>query len=243
MCTVTYLPTPNGFLLTSSRDEKVIRPTLKPKTYIHNSCKLIYPKDEIANGSWIAASNKKTMACLLNGGFTNHIKKNNYTKSRGQVLIDCLEIQNFEDAILDIDLKNVEPFTLLFINFKDEIVFHQLVWDGSLKHHQIIPRHTPKIWSSSTLYSEKDKIERISWFTNWLNKYKEDEDKNILSFHTTKHSDISSKNVMMKRDDELQTVSVSQIKIDDKNQLFFYFDLSDSSKTYIDLSEITCIQE
>lgn len=91
MCTVIYIPLNDGFVLTSSRDEKVHRPTLKPKAYLHKNNILVYPKDEIANVTWIAASNKNRIACLLNGAYQNHERKDYYSKSRGQVLIDCFE--------------------------------------------------------------------------------------------------------------------------------------------------------
>ena len=62
MCTVTYLPLPNNnFILTSNRDETPLRKTIPPKTYIENGVALIYPKDELAGGTWIGTSNKNRL--------------------------------------------------------------------------------------------------------------------------------------------------------------------------------------
>lgn len=243
MCTVTYIPRNDGFVLTSSRDEKVKRPTLKPKVYLHNQVLLVYPKDEIAHGTWIAASNNKKIACLLNGAFRNHEKKDYYSKSRGQILINCFEYPSFLEAIENLDLSNVEPFTLLLLDYSNEINFYQLVWDGEKKHVQSIPNNLPQIWSSVTLYSKKDREMRRIWFNNWIENHKNHNNFDILNFHKTKHSTIDSNDIVMKRENDLQTVSISQIKIYAEYQTFYYHDMIDESITTLNLSELVCTQE
>ena len=69
MCTVTYVRVKGGFILTSSRDEKVYRETVRPKSYALSSQILTYPEDAIAQGTWIAHSDAKRIACILNGAF------------------------------------------------------------------------------------------------------------------------------------------------------------------------------
>ena len=59
MCTVTYLPLGNNeFILTSNRDESPVRKTILPKKYFENGVEILYPKDELAGGTWIGTSNK-----------------------------------------------------------------------------------------------------------------------------------------------------------------------------------------
>jgi len=68
MCTVTYIPSTeeNGFVLTSNRDEKEFRPTSPPEIYAYGNCKLVYPRDEQAGGSWIAINEKGiSIACSM----------------------------------------------------------------------------------------------------------------------------------------------------------------------------------
>ena len=55
MCSVSFVPLEDGFLLTSNRDEKRFRPTIEPKIYLENKVKLLYPKDEKAGGTWIVS--------------------------------------------------------------------------------------------------------------------------------------------------------------------------------------------
>ena len=58
MCTVTYLPLQdNGFILTSNRDEAIVRKiSLPPAKYTINNTSVFFPKDQEANGTWIATS-------------------------------------------------------------------------------------------------------------------------------------------------------------------------------------------
>ena len=87
MCTVTYIPTKNGFCFTSNRDEKASRETIQPTIYINNRKELIFPKDKVAVGTWIATNGSNKITCLLNGAFEGHEKKGPYRKSRGLILI------------------------------------------------------------------------------------------------------------------------------------------------------------
>ena len=98
MCTVTYIPlSKNEFYLTSNRDEKSTRAeAIPPKKYKINNTAVYFPKDPQAGGTWIAASEKKYTLCLLNGANKNHIKKESYRLSRGQMLLDFF---NYNDAI------------------------------------------------------------------------------------------------------------------------------------------------
>ena len=242
MCTVTYIPLKEGFVLTSSRDEGIFRATLKPQVYSEQSNFLVYPKDVAAGGTWIAANHKKQIACLLNGAFQNHIKQDYYIKSRGRVLLDSFEFRSHSEFMAEVNLDNVEPFTLLLIDYGYELKFNQMVWDGEKKHIQKIDQNLPAIWSSATLYTDIDRELRKSWFKNWLIENSEFEGLNILDFHSANHTEIDRVNILMKRENDLQTLSISQFRIIEASETFNYYDLRDKSLTSINLSELQCIQ-
>jgi uncharacterized protein with NRDE domain len=242
MCTVSYIPLDRGFILTSSRDEKALRTTLKPQAYTEQNNILVYPKDVIAGGTWIAANNKRQIACLLNGGFQNHIKQTAYSKSRGRILLDSFNFPSHSEFISEINLDNVEPFTLLLMDYGLNHEFNQIVWDGEKKHIDKINLHLPGIWSSATLYSDTDRDLRTSWFKEWLVKNREFEDSNILDFHSANHTDIDRINILMKRENELQTLSISQFRIMGEIETFNYHDLGDKSLTSVNLSDLRCTQ-
>lgn len=228
MCTVSYIPIKGGFTLTSSRDEKVFRPTLKPQLYKHGKRLVIYPRDEIAGGTWIA-SDRTRVACLLNGAFDNHIKKDFYSKSRGTILLKSF-MYSINDFVQMINLNEIEPFTILLIDYESTIRITELIWDGKSKHLNVPDNGIPHIWSSATLYSKTQRIQRQKWFTDWLITYKDVKDFNIANFHSAKHTDDNSNNVMMKRENGLQTLSISQIRTAEGFSKFLYFDLNDKSK-------------
>ena len=133
MCTVSFLPLENdNFILTSNRDETPLRKTISPKIYQENDVELLSPKDAFAGGTWIGASNRKRIVCLLNGAFEKHQRKEFYRKSRGIIVTELLTV---EDAVSEIEQTNfidIEPFTLVLIDFKKELKIFELIWDGEI---------------------------------------------------------------------------------------------------------------
>ncbi|NDC40852.1 MAG: hypothetical protein EBZ77_04755, partial [Chitinophagia bacterium] len=56
MCTVTYLPLDNGHILTSNRDEQLLRQAAAPPELIEGKTGgILFPRDGKAGGTWIAA--------------------------------------------------------------------------------------------------------------------------------------------------------------------------------------------
>jgi len=232
MCTVTFLPVRGGYILTSSRDELISRKTLPPKSYDHLGQSIHYPKDEKGRGTWFAASDSGMIACLLNGAFKNHVKKDTYLKSRGQILLESFQFDRAASFHEDIDLEGVEPFTILFIKNLLQIDFHELRWDGKKKYFKKVNPSIPHIWSSITLYSHSTQKLRRSWFYQWIKKYGEYPDFNIFRFHTTRHSNNLENDILMSRSSGMQTISLSQFRLKNNKGSFTYLDLL-ANKVYI----------
>ena len=73
MCTFTFYPKPNGkgFILTFNRDEMPARSTVEIIQDTERG--LIYPKDVLHGGTWLALSPQTgRFTCLLNGAFERH---------------------------------------------------------------------------------------------------------------------------------------------------------------------------
>ncbi len=210
MCTVTFLPVNNNnFILTSSRDVPFSREKAKfPKMYIENGIELYYPKDGQAGGTWIGTSEKKRLICLLNGGFKNHQQQDLYARSRGLIVKDLLKTDDITKACKEIDLEDVEPFTLVIVEWDHHLFLFEFVWDGNKKHLRILPKE-PKIWSSSTLYSAKMKELRLQWFSEWINN-KEVKEESILEFHHKAGIGDPKIDIIMKRS-KVGTVSITQV--------------------------------
>jgi hypothetical protein len=115
---------------------------------------LLYPRDEEAGGTWIGSSYDSRLLCLLNGGFENHERKLPYRKSRGLIVTELLAAPELSVALEAIGLEDIEPFTLVTVEWKDELTLGEFVWDGAKKHRKLLSIGA-QIWSSSTcLYND-----------------------------------------------------------------------------------------
>ncbi|TGV03181.1 NRDE family protein [Flavivirga rizhaonensis] len=209
MCTVTIIPKAgNGFVLTSNRDEAPDRISIEPDFYMTYGVKTLFPKDKVAGGTWIGLSEKNRVVCVLNGGFKLHERKSSYRKSRGVVAKDFMISDDIEATIETYDLRNIEPFTIIIVDWSTTLKFYELVWDGENKYFKQLP-NAPKIWSSSTLYTDEMKRERLSWFESFINDNELDE-VSLLKFHKTAGGDNEDFGVIMNRG-FVKTTSVTQV--------------------------------
>ena len=212
MCTVTYIPTTkNNFILTSSRDVPFSREkALFPKMYKEDSTEITYPKDGKAGGTWIGHSDKKRLICLLNGGFENHYLTASptikYRKSRGIIVLDLLKCDTISIGLNEINLVQIEPFTLVIIDWNDSLELIEFVWDGRKKHFKKLP-HKKHIWSSATLYDAEMRQMRKNWFSTWKLK---DIQRDILKFHHHAGNGDPNVSVVLKREN-VGTVSITQV--------------------------------
>ncbi|PQJ75907.1 NRDE family protein [Polaribacter gangjinensis] len=238
MCTVSFLPLDtNDFILTSNRDETPLRKTIAPDFYIENNATLLYPKDAFAGGTWIGASNQKRLICLLNGAFEKHQRKAFYRKSRGIIVTELLAVEDAVSEIQQTNFIDIEPFTLVLIDFKNGLKIYELVWDGEEKHFQQL-ENTPKIWSSATLYNEDMKLERQSWFADWLQENKVFSQDKILAFHKDASKGTKETAIKMKRT-FVETVSITSIKKTTENVEILYEDFLQNTVTLKQMTLLT----
>jgi len=233
MCTVTYLPTSSGFIFTSNRDEQTKRETIIPKYYVEDDVSLFFPKDEVAGGTWIGLSEKKRLVCLLNGGFVYHNPLLKFPNSRGVVVKKMLKADDVLFAMEQIDLGGVAPFTLLVVDFESKHKLIQLTWCQEKKHIDVLDTKTPKIWSSSTLYTPEMKEKRESWFKNLL--LKKANTVNVLEFHQNQNLGDVETSLKMKRE-VVQTISTTMITSNQDHVDLNYYDyVGEQELTYRDL--------
>lgn len=224
MCTVTFVPLKNGFCITSNRDESINREKAIPPTkYTINNKEIHFPKDPKAGGTWFAHDNKNSMV-LLNGASEKHIAKDSYRKSRGLILLDLISSDRPIDEWKFIDLREIEPFTIIFFSEKR---LYQLQWDEinkSLVELDITIKH---IWSSSTLYEKEVRAERAKWFTDFINSEEKISSQKLLNFHQFTKGDNKNYGLQINRNNLLKTISITQCIISNNNLSFHYIDLLD----------------
>lgn len=238
MCTVTYISTKHGCLFTSSRDENRLRPkAIEPVLYDCGGMKIVYPKDTKANGTWIAIAENGNAAVLLNGAFQKHISNPPYRKSRGLIFLDIITQEKPEYYFLMIDLDNIEPFTLII--YTNGFLF-EARWDGSKKHFIQLDESDRYIWSSATLYSTETVEKRKRWFEAWSEQEKEPTASGIFNFHRFAGDGESSNDILMNRNNEMLTVSITGIDICLDAATMHHFDLVDN-KHYLQSIQLETI--
>ena len=229
MCTVSIFYKGNkDFVLTSNRDEAPNRNALSPDFYTINNTELLMPKDEQSGGSWIGASNKNRIVCLLNGGFILHKRRSKYKHSRGVVVTDLLTTENIESTVEAYSFKDIEPFTIVIADWNTDLKFYELVWDNEQKYFKKLPLET-KIWSSSTLYTEDKKQVRRDWFEDFKSKNKMSSS-SLLEFHKTAGKGNSDFGVIMDRG-FVKTTSITQIVKTNALLEMQFYNLNTSEKT------------
>lgn len=232
MCTVTYLPLENdGFILTSNRDESPMRKTIPPQKYDENGVEMTYPKDELAGGTWIGASDKNRLVCLLNGGFEKHKRNSYYRMSRGVVVKNILSVDDPVAYIKSFNFHEIEPFTIVLVDWNTSLSTYELVWDGKEKHFQKLLQE-PVIWSSSTLYDSETKLERKEWFGEWLKNHSDFKQDEILAFHESTEYGTEGTTLKMKRP-FVETVSITSVQKSQQGVTIQYHDLMDNSTTFL----------
>lgn len=230
MCTVTFIPVPhscgNKIYITSNRDEKHWRSSAFPPTvYPYASGKLLFPKDGDAGGTWIAAHENGNAIVFLNGGFVRHRPKPPYRKSRGLVLLDLLDSINPIMGFTMVSLQQIEPFTAVVWNGGE---LFECRWDGEKKHLTGLPASEPHIWSSVTLYEGAVVEKRKNWFTEWLTKQPQPSPEHILHFHQFTGDGDAHNDLLMNRNGQVFTVSVTQLTLTDETTHMHYLDLKNS---------------
>jgi len=241
MCTVSFVPLNEiDFVLTSNRDEAPNRLSLAPDYFELNQTKVLFPKDESSGGTWIGASEKNRVLCILNGGFSLHERLPNYRLSRGIIVKDLLVCENLKTSIKEYDFKDIEPFTLVIVDWTESLKCFELIWDGDAKHFNELPLE-PQIWSSTTLFTSEMKRERKEWFDKFKVK-RNLTPSTLLNFHKTAGKGNNDYGVIMDRG-FVKTTSITQIVKEKETLLMDFFDLIKATNTSKKLTTLQLLNE
>ena len=226
MCTLTYIPVgENDFFFTANRDESPQRPASQPQKHNILGAEAIFPKDKTANGTWVLCHEKRFSLCLLNGAFQKHEHKPPYRKSRGKVLLELTEYFSAVDFVYAYDFIDIEPFTIIVLNYQAGLRLEEVRWDGSSAHYRELGADRAWIWSSPTLYGFDERKTRESWFDQWLGK-NELSQRSVLDFHRNAGKGDDYNALVMNRKEKVKTLSITQIRKEGTKVLMHHEDLS-----------------
>ena len=222
MCTVSFVATRNEFVITSNRDEHVLRSAIFPEQYNIDNHILFYPKDPLAGGTWYAVNQNGNVLVLLNGAEEKHKHNPPYSRSRGLIVLEILASESPIISWGNIDLQGVEPFTLvLFENQK----LYQLRWNETEKSEIALEVSKAHIWSSSTLYPQEIRKKRSDWFYTFLANKDSITAIDLLHFHENTEVENQENGLVINRDNKLKTLSITQSIVQKNNIKLIYKDL------------------
>ncbi|MBP9739897.1 MAG: NRDE family protein [Chitinophagaceae bacterium] len=222
MCTVSFIPTNNGAIITSNRDEKSLRQTaLPPQKFKYEDRQLHYPIDGNSNGTWFIVSNDGTVGVLLNGANKPHIVKEKYSMSRGTILPTIFKQKNVIHALQNFNLTGVENCTILIYQHKKLVEFK---WNGEELFIQELNTQAPHIYSSVTLYNKEMIVQREHWFNEWLLQNVQPSQENIIHFHSSAGNGNKEFGLQMNRNNTMLTVSVTSALIEENTATLYYND-------------------
>lgn len=232
MCTVTFFKDKQRVIITSNRDEHIKRPlAIHPKEYYHHGAAFYYPVDPQSMGTWFCVKENGHTLVLLNGADQKHYPNPPYRKSRGVILLEISKYNDSRQAWEEIDLTNIEPFTIVVYN---GISLTQFRWNGKTKSIHIIDETNPQIWSSVTLYNDENIAARESWFYQFiLNKGKNTEPSDFITFHTKTEQENSEFGLIINRKDTMLTKNVTQCVIEANSFKIEHYDLITNVKSEI----------
>jgi Transport and Golgi organisation 2 len=233
MCTVTFIPQGNRYLLCSSRDEQHTRlPAILPSIYQVGGMPVLYPRDSNAGGSWFALNGEGNLVVFLNGAWKKHIHNPPYLRSRGLILLDLIGAASPLEAFDQLDLAGIESFTAIIM---DKGRLFDCRWDGSLKSTKETDAASPQIWSSVTLYDAAAVEKRTQWFREWLQQHPAPEMDEILQFHQRAGDGDQLNDIRMNRE-TVYTISITGADVSPSGVLMQYLDLASGQSYFNRLS-------
>jgi uncharacterized protein with NRDE domain len=222
MCTVSFVCSNHKIIITSNRDEQLVRPAIAPQNYAVNNKNLCFPKDPKAGGTWYAVDENANVLVLLNGAEEKHEWNPPYRRSRGLIVLDLLGSDSAIQSWETIDLDNIEPFTLVL--FQDQQLY-QLRWYGKQKETTQLDATKSHIWSSATLYTKPIREQRAQWFTTFLDTNPEVTETEMFQFHRYTETDNHEHGLVINRNNKLKTLSITQSVIEQNKITLRHHDL------------------
>lgn len=223
MCTVSFIKTADKTIITSNRDEKIIRPNaIPPRSYLVNGKNVMYPKDPKAGGTWFVIDENGIVLILLNGADEKHMLQLPYRKSRGLIVLELIGHESPKDFWNKIDLENIEPFTIVLYQNNS---LYQLRWNGNHKEINLLDTTKNHIWSSSTLYSKSIRDKRVNWFHSFLDVTPAITETEMLHFHRYTENENQENGLVINRNQEMKTVSITQTVIELNKVTILHYDL------------------
>jgi hypothetical protein len=152
MCTLTFVPTKEGYIAGMNRDEKLIRPQAIPPKYVDlPGTVAIYPR-ESSGGTWIGCNSHGNLLALLNWNDVGQQLDGRYPRSRGVLIPELIGGNDLVDTharYAQLDLNGILPFRLIGAFLKESVIA-EWSWDG-LRRQEFKYAWGKRYWFSSSI--------------------------------------------------------------------------------------------
>ena len=152
MCTLTFVPAEDGYLVGMNRDELLARPVaLPPRVFERSGIEMVYPR-EPSGGAWIACNSQGNLLALLNWNGSESHNLGEKRRTRGLViphLIGLPDLSTTDSHFQQMNLDGLFSFRLIGV-FRSEKVVNEWRWDGTAKKFLRLS-WVRKHWFSSSL--------------------------------------------------------------------------------------------
>lgn len=211
MCTVSFLPSAEGFFLAMNRDEQISRPAGRPPgRFAAGARQATYPWER-GGGTWIGVNDAGVAFALLNWYARPQLSGGNL-RSRGKIIPELLAVGSAEEALNRLGrvlLTATNPFRLIVVEAGEGPV--EIGWSGERLIRQSFPRERTHWFSSAHDESEAAR-QRGSTCSCAANRSEPDSLSWLRSLHRSHHPERGPFSICMHRLDA-RTVSYSEISV------------------------------
>jgi len=124
MCTVSFVPNSNGFLIGMNRDEQRSRVMGNPPSIRRcGDLAALYPS-EPGGGTWVGVNSAGICAALINW-YSRSQEQGKAPVSRGTIiphLMGCLNLEQIDRSLMTLPLDHMNPFRLFIIGRESGVV-------------------------------------------------------------------------------------------------------------------------
>jgi hypothetical protein len=151
MCTLTFVPTEDGYVAGMNRDEKLTRPrAIPPRRFDFAGATALFPR-ESSGGTWIGSNSHGNLLALLNWNDVEPRSDGKNLRSRGVLIPELIGGDDLADTharYAQLDLNGVLPFRLIGAFLRESVIM-EWCWDGLRRQESKFPWRKRHWFSSS----------------------------------------------------------------------------------------------
>lgn len=222
MCTLSWKPLANGYVLFFNRDERRSRQAaLAPELKQKNGVEFLAPTDGARGGTWLLVNAHGISIGLLNNYAATPLAIVDEPASRGMLPLACADCSSVRQAILRVKAMSLEtfpPFHIVIVCAREAAV---LSWDGRVCVETTLAGAGAML-TSSAYRPAKTQQARQAVFTELVGDMAAASAEQLQAFHWHTSND-GAQGILMAREDAC-THSISHITVDlDEQMAQFYY--------------------